>query len=175
MRLTLIMLMLLGFCGAAPAEQTCNTSEAPLSVPTERFQLNGDGTVTDTVSGLMWMRCAVGQTWREGRCDGDPRPLDWSAASAAAEAVNGEGEWFFNDWRVPGLRDLALIIERQCVDPRTNLTVFPDTPAAFFWTSTLRPGEESGDAAYALSFGPEGVEQRSKAEPHYLRLVRTAQ
>jgi hypothetical protein len=123
----------------------------------------------------MWMRCAVGQTWRDGRCTGDPQALDWKSAAAAADAVNSGGAWFFNDWRVPGLRDLALLIERQCIDPRANLTLFPDTPAAFFWTSTLRPGEDSTDSAYALSFGSEGVEHRPKAEAHHLRLVRTAQ
>jgi len=72
------------------------------------------------------------------------------------------------------LRDLAMIVERQCADPRINLAVFPNTAPAFFWTSTERQ-DDPDDRAYALSFGPEGVEPHAKTLAHHLRLVRTAQ
>jgi hypothetical protein len=169
----LLFIVLVVALGPAVAGQRCDTNDFPLSLPTERFEANGDGTVTDRASGLMWMRCAIGQTWQGERCSGSAERFDWAGAGAAADAVNGSGDWFFNDWRVPGLRDLAMVIERQCVNPRTNLTLFPDTPPDFFWTSTLRPGDVDGDA-YALSFGPEGVQHRPKSEQYYLRLVRTA-
>jgi hypothetical protein len=173
MRLLLPVVLLLGAVGVG-AEQRCDTSEFPLSAPTERFEDNGDGTVTDTASGLMWMRCALGQHWSGSACDGEPTRYDWDAARVAADAVNGEGAFFFSDWRVPGLRDLAMIVERQCVAPRTNLSVFPNTPPAFFWSSTLRGADEGGPVAYALSFGPDGVEHRPANERHFVRLVRTA-
>jgi hypothetical protein len=122
----------------------------------------------------MWMRCAVGQNWSNGRCEGEASRLDWSAASDAAATLNSSGTAFFSDWRVPKLREIATIIERQCRDPRINLEVFPDTPGVFFWTESMRPAEGFDDLAYALSFGPDGVEHRPKAETHAVRLVRTA-
>jgi hypothetical protein len=157
------------------AEQTCNTDTHPLSTPTERFDDNGDGTVTDTVSGLMWMRCAEGQRWDGQTCEGTPEPYSWNTAHSVAESVNAGGAYFFNDWRLPKLRELALIAERECENPRINLDVFPSTPAAFFWTSSTRPAEGFEDYAYALSFGPDGVQHRSKEDSYYVRLVRIAQ
>jgi hypothetical protein len=145
-----------------------------LSAPTERFTDNGDGTVTDKTSGLMWMRCAVGQEWTGDTCAGEAETFAWPAAEAAAASVNEGGEHFFSDWRVPGLRDLAMIIERECRDPRINLTVFPNTPPTFFWTSTRRE-DDADERVYALSFGPEGVEPHETTLAHQLRLVRTAQ
>ncbi|MEE2026136.1 hypothetical protein QWF21_18020, partial [Alkalimonas sp. MEB004] len=44
--------------------------ELPL-VEASRYQDNGDGTVTEKTTGLMWQRCAVGREWREGRCEGE--------------------------------------------------------------------------------------------------------
>ena len=163
-----------GVHAPAFAEQTCDTGRYPLSSPTERFSDNGDGTVTDVVSQLMWMRCSVGQTWSGETCLGETAAYDWQAAQEAATALNASGSHFFNDWRVPKLRELAMIAERQCENPRINLAVFPNTPPSLFWTESLRPGEGEEGYAYALSFGPEGVQHIEKTERHEVRLVRTA-
>ncbi len=163
---------------AAPAAQTCDTSHFPLSSPTQRFADNGDGTVTDKESHLMWMRCAAGQTWVRGTCSGDPALLTWQAALDAARTLNAQGLFFYSDWRVPQLPELAGIAERQCRDPRINLEVFPNTPAAPFWTVTSRPStthETLAEAfAFALGFGPDGVHYDAKQEKHDVRFVRTA-
>jgi hypothetical protein len=155
------------------SEQRCDTSRNPPSAPTERFVANGDGTVTDSLSGLMWMRCAVGQQWDGQTCTGEASSFAWPKAEATADEVNQSGAAFFSDWRVPGLRDLAMIVERECQNPRINLTVFPGTAADFFWTSTQREDDPNG-RVYALSFGPEGVEPHAPTLAHHVRLVRTA-
>lgn len=162
------------FVAPSLAEQVCDTSRYPLSAPTERFSDNNDGTVTDDAAQLMWMRCAAGQTLSDGACVGEAVSYDWQGAQGVAVAMNASGASFFNDWRVPKLRELATISERQCENPRINLAVFPNTPASFFWTDSLRPGEGFEDHAYALSFGPEGVQHVAKTERHAVRLVRTA-
>jgi hypothetical protein len=156
------------------AEQVCDTSEYPLSSPTERFDDHGDGTVTDRRAMLMWLRCSAGQEWAGGECRGEPTRLSLAEADAYAAQLNGSGEHFFNDWRVPNLPELASIVERQCSDPRINLTVFPNTPSGFYWTSTSRPGEAAGNAIYALGFGSDGVERMDPEQPHFVRLVRHA-
>jgi hypothetical protein len=175
MRATFVFLALpVLLCTPALAQQTCETEIYPLSSPTERFTDNGDGTATDNLSQLMWMRCSAGQLWAEGTCVGEAERYDWKSAQGFAAETNASGGHFFNDWRIPKLRELAMIAERQCENPRINLTIFPNTPPAFYWTESLRPGEGFDDYAYALSFGPEGVQHTAKDERLLVRLVRTA-
>lgn len=162
------------------AQQVCDGgSGVPdgRSAPTSRFQENGDGTVTDKESKLMWMRCSAGQAWalESGRCNGEADRLSWSAAQSFASDVNRRGSFFFNDWRVPQLRELATITERACVSPRVNLAVFPGTEPREYWSATSRPGTRDESFAYALSFGAAGIAYRPKDEAHRVRLVRTAQ
>jgi hypothetical protein len=163
------------FACAAAAQQECDTREYPLSTPTVRFQDNGDGTVTDKESRLMWLRCSVGQQWNGTDCTGLVSRLDWVSANAAVAALNRSGTYFFNDWRLPSLPQMATITERQCRKPRANLTVFPSTPAVRHWTSTPRPGAGPASSAFTLSFGDEGISYQDFDQRHAVRPVRPAQ
>jgi hypothetical protein len=160
---------------AALAQQRCDPDLAQRSVPTERFEDHGDGTVSDRTTKLMWTKCLVGQTWTAGACTGAAATPNWESAQRSAAAVNRDGTLFFNDWRLPMLRELATITERSCDNPRTNLAVFPATPAAWHWTASSRAGAEHDSLAYALSFGPDGVRLIDKSEPAHVRLVRSSQ
>jgi hypothetical protein len=143
------------------------------STPPQRFVDNGDGTVTDSVSKLMWMRCALGQNWQPDSCSGAAVVVNWRQAQLQALRLNQQAQAFYNDWRVPTLRELASITDR-CATPRTNLSVFPHTPAAGFWTATARPGEPASQRVFVLSFGVAGAESALKDEQHHVRLVRTS-
>ena len=177
-RALLWLLLLAGSCWqgavaqpARQAQQACSSGES--SLPSARFRDNGDGTVTDVESKLMWMRCSGGQQWLGKRCIGAASTYGWADAQQHADKVNFDGAAFFDDWRVPALRELAKIADRGCKNPRTNLSVFPGTPAAPFWSSTARPGESAGERVLALSFGAEGVMLARKDERFHVRLVRT--
>jgi hypothetical protein len=156
---------------ASAAPQAC--ADSATSLPASRFQDNGDGTVTDVQSKLMWMRCPSGQRWVAPRCVGTASAFDWRDAKQHADQVSRDGAAFFNDWRVPALRELATITDRGCSSPRTNVAVFPGTPSAPFWSATPRPGEDTGERALALSFGGEGVMLARTGERFHVRLVRT--
>lgn len=160
--------------GADAPTQTCDVTRYPLSTPTARFADNGDGTVTDSASKLMWMTCSLGQTWTQAGCVGAASALTWQGALDAALAMNKRAKVAFGDWRVPQLRELAGIAERQCKNPRINLTVFPGTPSAAFWTASSRPSTTVEPFAFVLGFGADGVQYVSKEEPHPVRLVRTS-
>jgi hypothetical protein len=155
----------------AAAQQACDAAESSLA--SARFHDNGDGTVTDVESKLMWMRCSGGQRWVGNRCASAAAAYGWADAQRLADEVSRDGAAFFNDWRVPSLRELATITDRGCKNPRTNISVFPDTPAAPYWSSTPRPGEAGGERALGLSFGAEGVVLARKDERFHVRLVRT--
>jgi len=173
MRICLSLIALAIGSTPAFATQSCDTSLYPLSAPTSRFTDNNDGTVTDTFTRMMWMRCSIGQTWTGSSCNGTPAALSWQAAQDTAASLDSHGGYAKHaDWRMPRIPELANIIERQCAGPRTNITVFPDTPAGFYWTASERRGKGNENQAYVLSFGPEGTAGNFKTEAHFVRLVR---
>jgi hypothetical protein len=72
------------------------------------------------------------------------------------------------------LRELATIAERQCRNPRINLSIFPGTPAAGYWSATARPVQGAVATAFALDFGAEGLRNEDRDQAHHVRLVRNS-
>lgn len=151
------------------AEQKCDTHAYPMSIHAEQFKDNGDGTLTDNQSKLTWMRCSLGQVWSGATCTGTPSIHTWQSAQDAAVKLDQQGGYAGRkDWRVPQIPELAMIVERQCSNPRTNMALFPATPENYFWTATV-PADPGN--AYVLSFGDEGAKYKSRGEALNVRLV----
>ncbi|MGE0372114.1 MAG: DUF1566 domain-containing protein [Gammaproteobacteria bacterium] len=164
-----IVLSTWGLGSQAWAEQECRANIAE-STPSSSFELHADGTVTHKATGLMWMRCALGQTWDGKGCTGVHREFTWAEVAEEVERLNKEGYAGFNDWRYPVIPELASIVERKCFFPRVNLTVFPGTPNVLFWSGMERRGIP--EEAYALDFGGGEANPQSKMAQGAARLVR---
>ena len=83
---------------------------------------NGDGTVTDDVTKLIWQQLTP--------------PMDYTQPEAAAfcAALVLAG---YADWRLPAVIELVSIVDTGTYDPSIDSTVFPGTPAVgFYWSST---------------------------------------
>lgn len=167
-----LAVLLPGLGVAAQAQQVCDSGGVKASSPTARFVAENDGTTVDQLTQLMWMRCPLGQTWSGKDCQGEALRLRWQDGLAAAERMNRTGSHFYNDWRVPSLRELATVAERQCVRPRINLQVFPGTPAVGFWTSTGSVQDQG--QVYSLDFDTGGIRQMANDASLHVRLVRSA-
>ena len=159
-------------CWPQPCELTGWAAGEPAHT-TPRYQVNGDGTVSDRRASITWMQCAVGQTWTQERCTGNARRMTRNEASAEMEAFNQSGGHFHDDWRVPSLTELAHIAAHGCAPPRTDARLFPDTPADYFWSSTARRTGGIDLEYFGLSFGAEGLKSSAADALHHLRLVRT--
>lgn len=72
-----------------------------------RFVDNGDGTVTDAKTSLMWMRCAVGQEWDGESCLGYGAIFDWPTALEMASMYTFAGH---KDWRLPSVDELGRLV-----------------------------------------------------------------
>lgn len=150
-----------------------------------RYRLDG-ATATDPDSGLMWMRCSLGQDWDGANCVGSARQFTWGQAQEAAEAFT-HGGW--SDWRLPTLdelhglvycssgRRLALDSEGAgggCVgdyaSPTILSAVFPNTPTARYWSS--EPHALYSYRAWGVAFtsGIRGAGGRGDYD--HVRLVR---
>lgn len=103
--------------------------------PGHQFELPGNGTVIDSKTGLQWAQCAIGQSWSDGRCDGPARAFTWAEARRAIDGLNSTGALAgLTDWRLPSRSELESLIETCREAPAINTVIFPDTPAAGFWT-----------------------------------------
>ncbi len=120
--------------------QLCNKA-IPATTPTEQFIDNKDGSVTDTKSGLTWMRCTLGQQWDGKTCTGDYLESTWQEALQATERLNKDGGFAgHQDWRMPNIKELNSILELACYAPTINLEVFPGTSNWYYWSSTPSMG-----------------------------------
>lgn len=101
------------------------------------FTDNGDGTVTDGATGLMWTK------------DDSQSAMNWEAALAWAQTKNAAGWCGHNDWRLPNAKELQSIVDytrspgttaSAAIDPVFNCSPIlneagrADFP--WFWTST---------------------------------------
>lgn len=126
------------------------------------FVDHGDGTVTDTRTGLMWMRCALGQTWDGTTCVGESEGFTWDEAMALRHDFAG-----YDDWRLPDIDALKSIVDHSQISPTINRQAFPKATSAYFWSS-------STDLPFALGIyfnnGTSG--HRDKHNSRYVRLLR---
>lgn len=150
--------------------QSCLTSIVDTS-PDTNFTDNEDGTVTDSTTGLMWMKCTIGQTYNEtdNTCTGEGTVLTWQEA---LQSTYGFQFATFTSWRLPNVKELASITERSCVRPSINETLFPNTPSDDFWTST--PSLVDLESAWVVAFFNSSNALKDKDNFVFVRLVRFA-
>lgn len=162
---------------------TNENTRTAVSTPTSDFTDNGDGTVTHTPTGLMWMRCALGQSWNGTSCSGTTSALTWANALVTTKAVNdgtsdadGDGASGFaghTDWRVPNANELQSIAEYRCYSPSINESVFPNTSRSLHWSST-HYRNITPSSSLLVDFQTGGVTWNIETYAARIRLVRDA-
>ena len=141
------------------------------------FTDNGNGTITDTTTGLVWDKCSRGQVWDNttppGTCTGAASPHDWAAALAQATAANAASHRGQADWRLPNRTELESLVKINAVSPAIDGTYFPATPSNWYWTSTTF----APDPAYAwnVAFNNGYTFAHNKTNTYHVRLVRSGQ
>lgn len=135
----------------------------------DRFIPSPDGTeVTDTLTGLVWRRCAAGLIWNNDTqsCDGTATEFLWKEALDYAK-VNGQG-----GWRIPNVKELFSIVDLERAGTNIDPLAFPNTPAKTFLSSTTL---DKGDLyVQVVVFGSGFVSQQvsDRFSDWSLRLVR---
>ncbi len=153
---------------ASPADADCDAAT------TDRYTDNGNGTVTDKRSGLMWLQCADGLSGAACATGTATSQPSFAAALARAAAVNtdspGAGKGF-GDWRLPNRNELASLVNWRCSMPAIQRSRFPATPAASTWTSS----PAGAGLVWYVDFSDGNVGLSGSSGNRVLRLVRAGQ
>jgi len=111
-----------------------------------RFKDNGDGTITDNATGLMWVKdpSQLGGVWGT---PGNPSDMTWNNAIDNCLALDYAGH---NDWRLPNIKELMSIVDYGTWLPSIDVVFFPNTAWSYYWSSTT--AFPSTGSAWAVNF-----------------------
>lgn len=163
----LIGLAWLSLAGTAQAVTCLNN--LPASNPDAVYIDHGDGTVTDSRTGLMWKQCIEG-LGGANCASGSSKSYTWSGALAQAEASTFAG---YDDWRLPNIKELRSLVEECRISPAINDTLFPNTPNSSFWSGSPYAGYST--PAWSVSFGDGYAGYFFRSSSYRVRLVRGGQ
>ncbi len=112
---------------------------------------NGDGTITDQATGLMWMQAD------------SAGGMNWEAALSYAEGFELAG---YSDWRLPNAKELQSIVDytrapgatgSAAIDPifltSTIINEGGEVDYPYFWSSTTHNSTRSAQGACYIPFG----------------------
>jgi hypothetical protein len=144
------------------------------------FTDNGDGTVTDNDTGLMWDQCSWGQDYIPGSppiCDPDPTSTNytytWSDALGLAVTANTNLHRGYDDWRLPNRTELESLVAITAVSPAIDSQVFPNTASLWYWSSTTYPFDPvDPEWAWYVSFQDGYSFATAQTWDYNVRLVR---
>jgi len=124
------------------------------------FVANGDGTVTDTDTGLMWQQATA------------PGAYTWQQALSYCENLTLAG---YPDWRLPSVNELQSIVDYSRYDPAINTDYFPNTVSSFHYYLSSTTYAYSPGNAWLVGFYFGDFSYSLKSYDYYVRAVRSGQ
>jgi hypothetical protein len=116
--------------GPAPVPTQCPSPILPVETTAGRYIDNGDGTVSDTFTGLMWPKSAA------------VTALEWNEGKTHCQNLVLAGH---SDWRLPNVQEIESLLDFSVVDTHRD-PIFTWSTARY-WTSTTF---DDGASAYVV-------------------------
>jgi len=151
-----------------------------------RFTDNGNGTVTDGCTGLMWQKETADTNFDGFRGDLDPltwknslkfcesliltKTGTWAAEKDIVDGKIAEGDVLYRDWRLPNVRELQTIIDFGQFNPSMD-PIFGAVGLGY-WTSS---STNTPDTGWFVNFQYGGMGGKLKWIGSYVRAVRNAE
>jgi len=101
--------------------------DADYDINTPFYLLNGNGTVTDTVTSLMWQQT-----------DGGEMTIENAQLYCDTLTLGG-----YTDWRLPNCHELFSILNHDKVNPAIDTIYFTKTLAEYWWSSERQANDSN--------------------------------
>jgi uncharacterized protein DUF1566 len=130
--------------------------------PTQRFTVNGNGTVTDNLTGLVWSKHANAPNPANAQtpCINPESAMLWPDALAFVQCLNDNSFAGFRDWRLPNPNELESVVNAGVADSSAWLNAhgfgFAGKPQTgvqhgLYWTSGSDASTASPYSAWDVS------------------------
>lgn len=131
---------------------------AGVAWPSPRFVDNKDGTVSDNLTGLIWLADAnctdtAGGIARDGGLLNWPSALTWSNHLASGKCGLSDKS-VAGDWRLPNINELRSLVDYSRHDPGLpSGHPFSNVQSIWYWSSTSNPVYTGGAFNVGMSRG----------------------
>ena len=122
----------------------------------DHFKDNGDGTITDNYTGLIWQKIQSTNT------------MTWEEALGYASTLSLAGK---SDWRIPNVRELQSLNDEKLSKPSFNKTFFLNISSGNFWSSTTLLSQQPTQA-WDINVDYGIVSYNPKTNKEYVLCVR---
>ncbi len=128
------------------------------NLPASHFTDNGDGTISDHYTGLVWQKIQA------------PNAMSWEAALVYSQGMVLAGT---SDWRLPDIKELQSINDVSLAMPSFNHIYFPNVVSGNYWSSTTM--QNTASKAWDLNVDYGIVSYNDKTILEKVLLVRGGQ
>ena len=118
---------------------------------------NGDETITDRTTGLMWQK------------GGSDSFMEFDDAKTYINQLNKSNFGGYNDWRLPTLEELISLLESEKMGNELYINPMFDSRQKWFWSSDTR----ASSGAFSVTFSSGRVYWILEFSSHYVRAVRS--
>ncbi|MBV6342392.1 DUF1566 domain-containing protein [Candidatus Magnetobacterium casense] len=141
--------------------------------PNPRFKDNGNKTVTDTLTGLVWSKDGV--VPKVGSCvDGIK---NWQGALDYVVCLNTNKYLGYSDWRLPNVNELESLINAGQADTSVwlNKQGFTNVQSNYYWSSTTCAKDGNTSTAWGVRMASGSVGSTLKSSYHYVWPIRSGE
>ncbi|KJU84205.1 membrane protein containing DUF1566 [Candidatus Magnetobacterium bavaricum] len=136
--------------------------------PKPRFTDNGNNTVTDNLTGLLWSKDAVVPT--VGGCKGGLK--NWKGALDYVACLNTAKYLGHSNWRLPNVNELASLVNAGASSASwLNTQGFTNVQANYYWSSTTYANASNTSVAWGVNMDSGDMISDVKSSYHHVWAV----